>query len=65
MIFAKSKENLSGKNQWLSGSLSSPDGKQTLVYPGECNICKKYKLKVKGKHEFPTTNSTLNATETI
>ena len=31
----------------------------------KCYICKKYKLKVKGKHKFQITISTLNATETI
>ena len=61
MIFAKSKEKLPEKTL----RLSSPARKETLDYPKECNICKKYKLKVKGKHEFPITISTLNATETI
>ena len=65
LIFAKWKEKLPEKNLQLSGRLSSPARKETLVYPKQCNICKKYKLKVKGKHEFPITISTLNATETI
>ena len=30
-----------------------------------CYICKKNKLKVKGKHKFQITISTLNVTETI
>ena len=65
LILAKSKEKLPEKTQRASGRLSSSAGKETLVYPKECNICKKYKLKVKGKHEFPITITTLNATETI
>ena len=65
MILEKWKEKLPEKTQRLSGRLSSPAGKEILIYPKECNICKKCKLKVKGKREFPTTISILNATETI
>ena len=65
LILPKSKEKLPEKTQRLSGRLSSPAGKETLVYPKECNNCKKYKVKVKGKHEFPITITTSNKTETI
>ena len=42
LILAKLKEKLPEKTQGLSVRLSSPTGKERLVYPKKCNICKTY-----------------------
>lgn len=65
LILSKKKKEPTEKSQRLSERLSSPPRKDALVYPKECNICKLYKIKVKGSFEFPITISTLNATETV
>ena len=65
LILSKNKKEPTEKSERLSERLSSPPRKDALVYPKECNICKLYKIKVKGSFEFPITIYTLNATKTV
>ena len=65
LILSKKNKEPTAKSQRLSERLSSPPSKDAVVYPKECNMCKLYKIKVKGSFEFPITIATLNATETV
>ena len=45
--------------------LPQEESRNKHVYPKECNLCKKYHIKVNQKDEYPITITTTNAEEFI
>ena len=65
-IISKSKSTKEAKRSSSRlSSLSSTSSGNNFLYPKECNICKKYYIKVKVKKLVPRTITTKEACETI
>ena len=62
-----SESSILEKKQRLSNRIANlkPSTSSTSIYPKECNLCKKYRVKQKKTHLLPQTVATINACETI